>query len=292
MRKRNIMEKFKKRQHYVWRKYLYPWVNNNKIWCKRDDKFFNSALENIAQEHYFYLANPLNDFEKRLIELFIKKSHPTKQNVLSSIYDIYLASSEVSAETQKNGIENYHNLIENEAKCCIDKLYSKDLSVLEEKRLKISFCYYLGQQYMRTKRMIQVALKGLKLDENFNEYEKIYNSEKILHVLSLLIGENIGSWIYSNANFYFFETENKYEFITCDQPIYNLHEENYASLDLRNQMEFFYPISPHLSLFISSKAYNNKILTSDELLSFNKETKKKSYEIVFGSSQEILKKYC
>jgi hypothetical protein len=277
------MENLKKRQHYVWKKHLFPWTIDGKIWCKRNNRIFNSALQNVAQERYFYLANPLNDFEKNLLESYINKSHPSKRMVLSSIYDIYLVSSEQSEETQKNGIENYHNMIENNAKYCLDKLYSKDLSILEDKQIKINFSYYLGEQYTRTKRMIKIALNNLKLDDNFDEYEKYYDSEKVLRVLALFIGENIGSWIYSNANISFFETGSVNEFITSDQPIYNLNEE-----ELTKEMELLYPISPHLALLISSKECHKK-LTDNELFYLNKKTIQKSLEIIFGSSKKIIK---
>ena len=277
------MENFKKKQHYVWKKYLHPWVINKKIWCKRNNEIFNTSLENIVQERYFYFANPLNDCEKRLIKSYIEKSHPTQREVLSSIYDIYIASSEIS-EAQKNGIENYHNMIENNAIHCLECLYSKNLSVFKDQQTKINFCYYLGQQYTRTKRMIQTALKNLKSDENFNKYEKYYDTEKVLRVLALFIGKSIGSWIFSNAEFYFIETDINDELITCDQPIYNLNEEN-----LEKEMELFYPITPHLAVFISSKGCN-RILTSNELFFFNNETIKKSRKIILGLSWEALKR--
>jgi len=39
------MKKNKKRQHYVWKNYLKPWTLDNKIWCKRKDKIFNTSLD-------------------------------------------------------------------------------------------------------------------------------------------------------------------------------------------------------------------------------------------------------
>ena len=54
------MSNIKKKQHYVWKNYLRPWTENNKIWCLRQGEKFCTSPDNIALQRFFYQAEPLN----------------------------------------------------------------------------------------------------------------------------------------------------------------------------------------------------------------------------------------
>lgn len=60
-----------KKQHYIWRKYLSPWTENNsntgKIACLRNQKVFSTSLMNVAHENYFYEITEMSPREKNLV---------------------------------------------------------------------------------------------------------------------------------------------------------------------------------------------------------------------------------
>jgi hypothetical protein len=120
------METNKKRQHYVWKKYLKPWTINGKLWCKRNGIIFNPSLENIAQEKYFYATTPLNEVELKLATGFIKRTPPENHSLLIKMLAQYTyIGNGPSDYLRKNGIENYHERIEHSIDNALELLYKK-----------------------------------------------------------------------------------------------------------------------------------------------------------------------
>ena len=67
----------KRKQHYVWRRYLKSWAMDEKIFCLSDGKIFRTNLENVAQERYFYKLRELSKEDVAFIRsLLIEGSHP------------------------------------------------------------------------------------------------------------------------------------------------------------------------------------------------------------------------
>jgi hypothetical protein len=134
------METNKKRQHYVWKKYLKPWTVDGKLWCKRNRTIFNPSLENIAQEKYFYGVNPLNEVELMLAAEFIKRTPPENHPLLVRMLTQYTyIGNGPSDYLRKNGMENYHERIEHSIGDSLEFLYKKDLSFLNDTDKKMNF---------------------------------------------------------------------------------------------------------------------------------------------------------
>ena len=104
--------KDKKKQHYVWKFYLKPWTVDGKIWCKRKTSIFNPSLENIGQEKFFYESHKLNDVENMLVTAILKEMHPSSQGIVFSIFNIYQETANDPTYLKRNGIEDYHGLVE------------------------------------------------------------------------------------------------------------------------------------------------------------------------------------
>ncbi len=49
----------KKKQHFVWRKYLKGWSENDSIYCLMDGRIFKPGLMGVGQERYFYKLKEL-----------------------------------------------------------------------------------------------------------------------------------------------------------------------------------------------------------------------------------------
>lgn len=66
----------KKRQHYIFKKYLESWNNSKgQIFCSRlQTKIFETSCCNVASEQYFYKINPLNKNERTLLTNLINTS--------------------------------------------------------------------------------------------------------------------------------------------------------------------------------------------------------------------------
>lgn len=283
------MESNKKRQHYVWKKYLKPWTNDDKLWCKRNGTIFNPALENIAQEKYFYAVNPLNEVELRLATEFIKRTpyenHPLLIKMLAQYTYIGNGPSDY---LRKNGMENYHERIEHSIGKSLELLYKKDLSFLNDNDNKVNFFYFVSLQYHRTKGMFEKAVIGLK---NLpvsppKEIEGRFDNENIVRIYSLFLAEILANWMVEKTKIYFIETDN--EFIASDQPIVNIHSNNEITLEPVKKMEFYYPITPHLALFITAKDFKDKKIDKSETDEYNEGLYKKSYEQIYAYSKETL----
>jgi hypothetical protein len=119
------------------------------------------------------------------------------------------------------------------------------------------------------------------------EIEGKFNNESLVRAYSLIFADSLGNWIYSKANIYFIETE--YEFITGDQPIINIHASYKPSFEPVKEMEFYYPITPKLAIFITPKKLSNIIISKDETIKYNNEIRSKSYEQCYAYSEGMLR---
>jgi hypothetical protein len=88
------------------------------------------------------------------------------------------------------------------------------------------------------------------------------------------------------ANIYFIETD--YEFIASDQPVINIHSHNKISFEPVKEIEYYYPITPHLAMFITAKNFNNMKIGKDETDKYNQLLYERSYEQIYASKKEIL----
>jgi hypothetical protein len=283
------METDKKHQHYVWKNYLKPWATNNNIWCKRHDSIFKVSLNNIAQEKYFYEVNPLNEIEIRILTRFIEMNPIENRPFLVKKFAQYIYICNSNDEyLKKNAIEEYHARIENSIGSALEYLYKKDLSFLNDYNSKVNFFYFVSLQYHRTKTMREKAVTGLsKLPVSPpKEIEGMYDNRNIIMAYSLLLDECIANWMIEKTKIYFIETD--YEFIASDQPIINIHSNNEITFEPVKEMEYYYPISPHLAVFITKKNIHDRKIGKTETDEYNKLIYTKSHEQVYAFSREVL----
>jgi hypothetical protein len=283
------METDKKRQHYVWKNYLKPWTTNNNIWCKRHNSVFNVSLNNIAHEKYFYEVKPPNEIEIRVAVRFIEISPPENRSFLTKKLAQYIYICNSSDEhLRKNALEDYHARIENSIGPALEYLYKKDLSFLNDTNRKINFFYFVSLQYHRTKCMRERAVTGLSYLHvpPPKEIEGMYDNENIVRVVSMLLDECTANWMIEKTKIYFIETD--YEFIASDQPIVNIHSNNEITFEHVKTMEYYYPITPHLALFITAENFDNKKIDRNETNEYNKLLYARSHEQVYAFSEETL----
>lgn len=282
----------KKRQHYIWRHYLSSWTSNDQIWCKREGKCFNTSLENIGQKRFFYKAERLNLLERKIVENFIFKRHPSSYESSLSTLNIYDLSSEGDDVTQKTSIEEYHTLIEHTAIDIMATLRLKDMSWLKCKQSKINFSRFLGVQYSRTNRNHSIMSEGSLLAiKKFPQCKDKFDPAKVAKVFAMLMGDFIGNWIYSSAQFSLIENNTGIDFITGDQPIFNLDMKGRGEFEEPEKFNLYYPLSPELALLISKEIPSNKEVSLKEVEEYNDFIERSSYEQLYSKQEVSLAKY-
>lgn len=273
-----------KKQHYVWQHYLKAWIVDGKIWCKRNNSVFNTSTENIAQERYFYEAKPLSGPEKHLIGKLIDGFHPSAHHLLKSTFNAYIVTSEGNEHLRRNGLEKFHSIVEGKVVPILDELRNGNLDILKKDQIRIDFSHFLGRQYTRTKKIKEKRINipdSVAVPEPF----KTCDFKKVSEVMSFLLADNIGNWIHSTATFNLLRNDTPINFITGDQPIYNLlakeHEEP-------TEFELYYPITPKMALLISKDVKGTIINRSEEVIRFNDYIRRIAHESIFADSQQLL----
>jgi hypothetical protein len=232
---------------------------------------------------------PINEIEISLAVRYIEKNPPEKRpHLIKKLAQYIYICNKGDAHLKKFAIEKYQNRIENSIGPALEYLYKKYSSFLNDPNSRINFFYFVSLQYYRTKCMRDGPVKGLSILPITppKEIEGMYDNENIVKLFSMLMDESTADWLIEKANIYFIETD--YEFIASDQPIVNIHAKNEITFEPAKAMEYYYPITPHLALFITAKDFNNIRISKTETDAYNKLLYDKSYEEVFATSQELI----
>jgi hypothetical protein len=272
------LKELKKHHHYVWKEYLKPWTSENKICCRRKGKIFSTSLDNIAQERFFYKSSKLGPEEIKFLQFIIKNMIPNVGKSMNHILNLYNDISNSNDEYLiKCGIEDLHTIVENYGKNCLEKLQKGNIEFLEQDNYKHQLSLFLGVQYMRTK----------KMRENLNPAElknKQIDLEKMSIILPFIYGEITGNWIYNTGEIKLIKNNTSSNFITSDQPIFNVRAPLNNTEELK-EFELYYPISPNYAIYIS-KTDNGKVVNnSDDVLFYNQLVKSHSFEQIFAKNE-------
>ena len=161
----------KRRQHYVWKKYLDPWTEKGKVWChRRGERPFHTSPLNVAVERDFYKLHSLTQGDMKFI--YRLAIEPIKNDILRQLNSEWITlfetlfkvsdlirdqepvHQEVIDEVEEilhNIDENYHDQLENAATTFLDRLIAGDSSFYSNDDSASTFTYFLSSQYFRTK---------------------------------------------------------------------------------------------------------------------------------------------
>jgi hypothetical protein len=299
----------KRRQHYVWRKYLEPWCIDGKVWCHRKGGIpFHTNPTNVAVERDFYQLTQLtkNDIvfiQKVAIET-IKNDTLRELNAgwISTFDDVFRLNralretdwipAEFIEELDRvmhNLDEDHHNGLEKVAEKYLESLHKGDASFYEDDDCAVNFIYFLASQYFRTKNIRDSVLStfgGLSIDG-----VSIERTWPIMrHIFSTCVGFNL----YAKRREYklvLLNNASELEFITSDQPVLNIHAAG-RSGEIIDEVEFYYPVSPSKAIIISNdKKYAEKSEDNIGPLNvsyFNDLVVKSAYEQVFTKTDECM----
>jgi hypothetical protein len=248
--------------------------------CLRDGKVFPNAPHNLAVESYFYRLDDLTEddlalYRKLLVEnpdAYQKKSHERFLSMVMAPIEMAERAKQLKTDLKlgpalqeflktykTNALEDYYAGIEGEFGPILGRLLSGDLGVFSNDETAIALFYFLATQYMRTKRIREAWIKSFE--------HAPFSIERILPLLSLQYGENLGRSLYldrKKTSPVILDNATDVAFITGDQPIINL----LAVADRpATELSLYYPLSPTKALLLSDA--ERRVMVTDD--SFNEE---------------------
>lgn len=301
----------KKRQHFVWKNYLKPWVVGGSIHCLMNDRIFLSSLSGIAQEKYFYKLIKLGGVEEAVVNEFILSGETLELRKLNGKWiDAFNSIYKVRREAEEKGVsknkldhffdiqkcnfeENLHSRIESSSAKFLNMLYQGDHSFFDDANERSLFIVFLCQQYFRTRSMAERFRQLVGPIENFN----VDATWQVLrHVLATTLSARI---FLDTARYYpvLMNNKSRISFITGDQPIINpligeltLDDFPNSLDDLSSEVELYYPLTPNLALLLTKNfCGEHEINCSEaEATKYNRYIRKQSSKQVYASSRTPL----
>lgn len=283
-----------RRQHYVWRNYLRPWAPDDKIWCQRNGKVFNTGLMNIGQERDFYATNIISQEEADYILKQSKRRH--KGDLVSANRDfvsLYKSVSDLRSQPNRTAEisalliefeEGIMGTIEDQGLAYLPLLQRGDASFFQTDKHRASFSHYLMIQFVRTKRMRDTVVNSMRepLARHGLNIENIWPVEKYVDARHMALS------VYANKEYRisFMRNPTPTELITSDQPVFNIHAIG-AFGQIPEEVELYYPVTPALALMLSKKSHD-KSLTENEVMKLNSWVREMSHEQIYSASQNFL----
>jgi hypothetical protein len=291
----------KKLQHYVFRAYLKPWSENDKIYCLRGGRVFPSNLKGVACERFFYKLQELTPKEIQLIDRAVIEPVPEPSKAyLRRFLALYSWAPNVKRhfdggadstfpsvlnELIVNFAENYHEKIEGSLLVFLKSMLAGNTEFYLDSKQAAEFLYALSVQYTRTKRVREAALSQIGTTFNGCDTRRVWSA--LNHIMAMIIGERL---YIDRQRFDLVLIDNQTDtpFITADQPIINLHAA--PTGEPPDKLEFFYPLSPQRAMLLveNSNKKSNQSISAVSVNSYNIRMIQNSHEQVFSNSEEYL----
>lgn len=295
--------------HYVWRKYLEPWSFNNQIWCHREGNLFQTNIKNVGRQRDFYKLEELTENEIRILKkLFIDSVPDTELKKLHlgwlRIYGLVPALVRLINETQSinqedkkllditlhNIEEDFHSKMEDAHLPDLASMIEKDLSFYENDERRIHFLNFICLQYFRTKKFLD------RMRCVFNDAGRgIMDTKKAAGFMRMFGAANVGASIFREKSLWklvLLQNQSNIPFITCDQPVMNTYAYGKPTEAHVDDLEFYYPITPELSVLLTRDkhySYTDKTDVEDlQVNGYNALAVDTSHEQTYGNQKQVL----
>jgi len=296
----------KQRHHYVWQKYLAPWVAEGRICCLRAGRIFPVGTKNIAVETGFYKVKRLSGEELAFVrkladasasETAKRTNHTWIDNhtVIYEFQDFANAEGASSIELEKLIETNAFNLeedmqmhIENSGVRYLDSMLNNDISFYYEDDQCVEFLFYLATQFVRTKKMRDII-------QSAGAQVGISDMSNCWPVVSHIFATNFGWTMYAERDKYelhILHNHTELNIITADQPLINVHP---LGSDADHEICLYYPLSPNMAMIYSpidrSNSKAEEYIKKAEVAKYNNEIYGASNEQVFALNDSDLQSY-
>jgi len=296
----------KKRQHFVWRKYLKAWSENDSIYCLMDGRVFKSGLMGVGQERYFYKLKELTEAEIKFIKALIDQDkRPMIRKLNHGWIDFFNQVFKIRDLLDSHGVshpeadrmldvlvhnfeEDFHGRIESDAIKFLEMLYRKDLAFYDDDDELIEFLFFICQQYFRTQNIdskVRTAIGSFKG----------FNVDAMWAVLRHTSATSVGFSLYQDrADFrpVLIENTSNIPFVTGDQPIINTHAIGLSLEEIPSELEFYYPLTPKLALLLTSNPDLNRkgavSVGEEKVYMYNKFIHSQAGKQVYSSEKDAL----
>jgi len=211
---------------------------------------------------------------------------------LNQIYSTLIQVSNSSDYERKNAVEDWHAIHETIVLDIFEQLYRGDISFWDDDQGRAKFSAFIAFQYGRTPKMRISSMYAVKKIENLKNIDIVnnYNQKKIAKYFDVLLPELIGNYLYSRSKLILLVNNTGFDFITCDQPVYNI-KANLESIEMPKEFELYYPISPQRALIFTENEDFDAKLTIEKVDNFNKFMCAVSEEQIYSNSSVLLEKY-
>lgn len=271
----------KKKQHFVWRKYLRAWSENESIYCLMDGSIFKPGLMGVGQERYFYKIKELTKAEIEFVKAIIEQDkRPFIRDLNYGWIDFFNQVFKIRDILSRQGIshphtdkmldvlvhnfeEDFHGKIESDSIKFLEMLYRKDLSFYDDDEQLIEFLFFICQQYFRTQNIDSKVRGAIGSFKGFNV-------DAMWPVLRHTSATSVGFSLYQDRSDFrpvLIENSSDLPFITGDQPIINTHAVGLSPDEAPSELEFYYPLTPKLALLLTS----NPDLNRKKIVSINED---------------------
>lgn len=314
--------------------------NRNQVWCLQNkNQLFISNTENLGVVQYYNKFPGLADDDIKVVKFieaamthdskdeeyirlikvtvnfyidrnsfinkvnYSKKFHNWFKNTIGTngeFEESTKTSNKFAEDYINHGLEGRYSHAEN---CGIEglrKLQNGDLSFWDDKEKRSSFCYFLWNQYFRTRKIRDGLSKGLTHRMMELETSGLINSVKNLNMdgLAQIVSDMMETRMVCSDTIFLkkavlLKNETVVPFITCDQPIVNLLADYETSNFVVEDFYVYYPISPRWALIIidDDKFAVDSIPSEKQIMEYNDFIFKSSNEQIYSNSKEILQAY-
>lgn len=295
----------KRRHHYVWRKYLGAWSKNNKIWCMRGNRIFQSALMGVGQKKDFYKIKNLENEDVRYIKLMISKMDPQVQ-VMSKRWVYFFEKitstreltnsgdaelEELKKEILYNTEEDLYAHTESSHANILNSLLNQEFSSLSTKKGRLDFLHYAFIQYFRTLKIQQQIIRYTQPPTALGRP----NLENCWPVLRHIFSYNMTLSLASDPSYRLFvlHNEDSIQLLSGDQPVINTYAIGKPDGEPVYGIELYHPISPNLAIIVSNSTrwLEKKHLSQNEVEFFNRAIIEASADQIYSNEKSTLELY-
>ena len=302
-----MFDQKKKKQHYVWRRYLRSWLVDNKLAYMKNkrDVLSTKDLMKVGQQFYFYKVNSLTEQDISFVrDMFLSDVDESVSLIYERLFSLFRHVEQIEnfgLDGSDSGIEklkqHYANNLEEEIQSEIEsqgapyltQLLSGDASFFENDESAAHFINYLCMQYLRTKKHHDALVSGVTGAHR----EQII---KCVNLIRIVFSAKLASNLYVNrANYKLVVAKNISDtpFITSDQPVVNFLDNKTEQSQQTEEFGLYYPLSPELAVFLVEKEIFGSVVEMSfdkaSVEEFNQITLIASHEQVYASSETQLK---
>lgn len=291
------------RQHYVWQKYLRPWVSNGKIFCLREKTLLHTKTDKLVVEKGFYNIQKLTSAHLRLAYEFMTRNVlPEIQTLQKPIYDLFTkaitlrerlrasnSSDHATIDFLENFEESMQSVYENFGSEYLEQLYRGDVGFFSDQDGRVRFLLYLMMQLFRTKLVKDIFKTPTEVTEQLEELvgaKFVEINGLLVHLYSINTAYRLSV---SSHRLLLLQNEASESFLTSDRPVMNTLSA--GDRDIRGDLgvELFYPLTPRLGLLVTDRRSNEtERLDRSRLSWYNRLTIEKAHQHLFSDTKQQL----